>query len=243
MVADSLGGTPVVCLVGAPNAGKSALFSALTGEAALVSPIAGTTRDTLHGTLLPMAEQLGEPPLQQRSVRVVDTAGWLSEAAGLDAAALTAGANEAASATLIIACAAPDARLPDPLPIAQLSNQQIADQQILVIATKSDLGLAPDARAVLAVSATTGHGLPALHALINRLIAPVATAEPRQQRLLKRAAEALARGSQLLHGSADSDVLLADDLRQAAEDLGELLGPTTPDAVLDAIFQRFCIGK
>lgn len=259
VVADGLGGNPVVCLVGAPNAGKSALFSALTGESALISPLAGTTRDTLHGTLLHLAEQPGP----QRTVRVIDTAGWLSvaagvdaagvdaagvdaasvDAAGLDEAAVTAGAQEAASATLIVACAAPDAPLPDPLPASKNPHQQR-----IVIATKCDLGVAPDPRAVLAVSATTGVGLAALTALLHRLLAPVATAEPRQQRLLKRAADALARGGQLLSDSsltepAETDVLLADDLRRAAEDLGELLGPTTPDAVLDAIFQRFCIGK
>lgn len=221
VAADGVGGAPVICLVGPPNAGKSALFAALTGEPALISPIAGTTRDALHGSL----------HLEQRTVRVVDTAGWLTNASGLDASAIAAGSNEAAGATVVLVCAAPDA------PVWEVPHRA------LIIATKSDLGLPPDPRAVLAVSATTGEGLPALRGLLARALAPVATAEPRQQRLLLAAAADLAAGGLLLEQRILADELLAEDLRRAAEHLGELLGPTTPDAVLDAIFARFCIGK
>lgn len=226
VAADGLGGAPVICLVGAPNAGKSALFAALTGEAALVSPVAGTTRDSLHGQLTIAGRGL---------VRVVDTPGWLDDASGLDAAALAAGALELAGATIVLACAAPDAPLPA---ISGMENQRM-----LVIATKSDLGLPADPRAVLSVSATTGAGLAALHGLLARRLAPVATAEPRQQRLLAAAADDLAAGGRLVTGGTATDDLLAEDLRRAGEHLGELLGPTTPDTVLDAIFARFCIGK
>ncbi len=225
VAADGVGGAPVVCLVGAPNAGKSALFAALTGEAALVSPVAGTTRDTLHGRMT----------LDGREILMVDTAGLLPAACGLDAAAIAAGASELVGATVILACAAPDARLPD--------TPWTTDPRTLVIATKSDLGVAPDPRAVLSVSVATGEGLAALTGLLARRLAPVATAEPRQQCLLAAAAADLAAGTRLLSHHAAADDLVAEDLRRASEHLGELLGPTTPDTVLDAIFARFCIGK
>lgn len=220
VAADALEGRPLVCLVGAPNAGKSALFAALSGEAALVSPIAGTTRDHLEADL----------ELDGLGLRLADTPGWLDGATGLDARAVDSGRSLAASATLILACDAPDAPLPATLP---------GDPgRTVVIATKADLGTATDPRAVLAVSAEDGTGLEALRGLIARLAAPAAGGDARQRRLIDDAQEDLRRARTL-----PADELLADDLRRASERLGELLGTTTPDDVLDAIFARFCIGK
>ena len=215
---------PVICLVGAPNAGKSALYAALSGEPALISPLAGTTRDVLEARL----------DLAGTTVRLIDTPGWLTdqEAADLDQEVDQRGRELRAQAAVIVACAAPDAPLPNPLP------HHVAPDRLVVLATKSDLGLPPDPRAALAVSTWDKSGLDALRGLLARHAAPGATGEPRQQRLLSAARACLARAARL-----PSDELLADDLRAAAQQLGELLGETTPDAVLDAIFARFCIGK
>ena len=220
VAADGLEGRPLVCLVGAANAGKSALFAALTGEAALVSPVAGTTRDHLEAIL----------GLDGVDVRLADTPGWLEGATGLDARALASGVALAADASLVLACAAPDAPLPAVLPGDPART--------VVIATKADLGSAADPRAVLAVSAEDGTGLEALRGLIARLAAPAVAGDPRQRRLIDAAREDLRRARTL-----PADELLADDLRRASERLGDLLGKTTPDDVLDAIFARFCIGK
>jgi tRNA modification GTPase len=108
----------------------------------------------------------------------------------------------------------------------------------VVIATKADLALPPDPRAVLAVSVQDGRGLAALRGLLARRVAPRVGAEPRQQRLLA-SAEADVRRAQLLPPYE----LLADDLRRASSRLADLLGATTDDQVLDAVFARFCIGK
>ncbi len=215
---------PVVCLVGAPNAGKSALYAALSGEPALISPIAGTTRDVLEARI----------DLGGTTVRLIDTPGWLAdqEAADLDQEADRRGRELLAQAAVIVVCAAPDALLPEPLP------QHVAHDRCVVLATKSDLGLPPDPRAALAVSTWDKSGLAALRGLLARQAAPGASGEPRQQRLLTAARACLARAACL-----PSDELLADDLHAAAHLLGELLGQTTPDTVLDAIFARFCIGK
>jgi tRNA modification GTPase len=215
---------PIICLVGAPNAGKSALYAALSGEPALISPIAGTTRDVLEARI----------DLAGSAIRLIDTPGWLTDlaSADLDHEADRRGRDLLAQATLIIACAAPDAPLPDPLP------QLVDPARLVVIATKSDLGLPPDPRAAVAVSTWDKSGLDALRGLLARRALPSAAGEPRQQRLLANARTCLARAAGL-----PSDEFLADDLRAAAQHLGDILGQTTPDAVLDAIFARFCIGK
>jgi tRNA modification GTPase len=165
----------------------------------------------------------------ERPVRVIDTAGWLTHAEGIDAAGVAAGQTVVAAATIILACSAPDARLGD---MSHLPDRTI------ILATKADLG-APDPRASLAVSATTGTGLDALHQCVAEQLTHVGSNDQRQQRLLLAADAIIVRLSQRLPG----DELLAEDLRQTADLLGDLLGITTPDDILNAIFGRFCIGK
>ena len=214
-------GLPIVLLVGLPNAGKSALFAALSGSPALISPIPGTTRDHLDS----------EVDLAGIRIRLIDTAGWLSTSDVLDQAAVEQGRSLLSSASLILACSAPDAPLTetlDGLPI----------ERVVIIATKADLDTPPDPRAALAVSVASKAGLAALRGLIRRRTLSNTGGEPRQQRCLQEACAALARARR-----ATADELLADDLRRAGDQLSDLLGLTTDDAVLDAIFSRFCIGK
>ena len=219
--ADALEGEPRVCLVGRANAGKSALFNRLTGGAALVSPVAGTTRDWLDAPWDAAGRQL----------RLIDTAGWLDAANGLDAAGIQAGRDILAGAALILACSAPDAPLPDSLALP-------ISVPVVVLATKADLG-PPDPRATLAVSVVTDDGMAQVAGLVTTRLGAVGGGEPRQQRLLAEADAVLARLTKHL----PADELLADDLRLAADRLGELIGATTADEVLSAIFARFCIGK
>jgi tRNA modification GTPase len=220
VTADAIEGEPVVCLVGPANAGKSALFNRLAGARALVSPLAGTTRDWLDAPW-----EVGG-----RRVRLIDTAGWLDAARGLDAEGIAAGRRTIDGAALVLACSAPDAPLPTNVTLPTTA---------LVIATKADLTAAPDARAVLAVSASDGTGLPQLAGLVTDRLAAVGAGEPRQQRLLTEVDLLLAR----LTANLPDDELLADDLRRVGDLLGDLLGVTTTDDVLNAIFSRFCIGK
>jgi tRNA modification GTPase len=226
VAADAAEGEPTVCLVGPANAGKSALFNRLSGAGALVSPVAGTTRDWLDAGWI----------VAGRRVRLVDTAGWLADAAELDAEGISAGRRTLPGAAVVLACSAPDAPLPQRSDLPQHND---LPQHTLVIATKADLAAPPDPRAVLAVSATTGAGLEQLAGLVAERIGAVGGGEPRQQRLLAEADGILTRLAQAL----PPDELLAEDLRQAADRLGDLLGATTADDVLAAIFSRFCIGK
>ncbi len=220
VAADHHEGDPVVCLVGPANAGKSALFNRLAGAHALVSPVAGTTRDWLDAPW----------DVAGRRVHLIDTAGWLDGAHGLDAAGIAAGRQTIAGAAVVLACSAPD---------APLTADASLPGGALIIATKADLDAVPDARAVLAVSAATGSGITQLTGLVQDRLTGVGVGEPRQQRLLTETDALLAR----LVAHLPDDELLADDLRRASDLLGDLLGVTTTDDVLDAIFSRFCIGK
>jgi len=237
IAADSLENVPLICLVGAANAGKSALFAELTGEPALISPIAGTTRDHLDAR----CDLLG------RDVRLVDTAGWLTaklhriDHHDIDHEAVDKGKEIAASADLVVACAAPDAPLPLPLDIAK--TLKIPANRVVIIGTKSDLAAPTDPRAVLAVSVADGNGLEALRGLLSQRLAPQATGSARQQGLLRAAIAHLNAAIAQARRSDDQDALLADDLRRASQRLDELVGTTTDDDVLNAIFAAFCIGK
>jgi tRNA modification GTPase len=218
VAAADLGTVPTVVLVGPANAGKSALFAALTGAPALVSPVAGTTRDQLEA----------DWSLAGRTVRLIDTAGWMTGAEGLDAQAIARGQIAVDTATVILACSAPDAPLPHP--------HGLPTDRTVVLATKTDLG-PPDPRAALGVRVDAS--LEPLVGLVAGRLAATPAAEPRQQRLLAEAQDVLSR----LAGALPTDDLLSEDLRRAAEALGDLLGVTTTDDILAAIFGRFCIGK
>ncbi len=221
VVADG-GGAPVVALCGAPNAGKSALFSHLTGQPALVSAVPGTTRDCLEAPWRPGG----------LACTLVDTAGWLSTASGPDALALAQGAQRVAGAAVVLACAAPDAPLP-----AGWHDRLPATATVLEVATKADLGLS--GRAALAVSVHSGAGVERLAAQVAACLAAVAPPGDRQGPQVAAAAAGLSA----LGAALPADELLAEDLRLAAARLGDLLGATTSDEVLAAIFSRFCIGK
>ncbi len=231
IAADGIERLPLICLVGAANAGKSALFAALTGEPALISPVAGTTRDHLEARL----------DLCGREVRLVDTAGWLESFTPLDAQAVHSGKTIAASADLVVACSAPDAPLPAVSDLA--ASLGLAADRVVIIATKADLAAVSEPRAVLAVSVNQGLGLAALRGLLGQRLAPHATGSVRQQRLLRSAIEHLDAALALAAGSDEHDALLADDLRRAGQRLDELVGTTTDEDVLNAIFAAFCIGK
>jgi tRNA modification GTPase len=223
--AEAIETDPVVALVGPANSGKSALFRALTGHQALVSPIAGTTRDVLEAPWL----------VAGRQVRLLDTAGWLDAMTGspnvLDAAAISAGKTATTGACLFVACSAPDAVLP--------ATIDLPDERTLVVATKADLGIR-EARAVVACSTREAAGCDALIALVAERIGAVASGSPRQARAL---AEALALCRRVQVTSLADEVLVAEDLVAVADLLGDVIGATTPDDVLNAIFTRFCIGK
>lgn len=249
----------VVVLAGQPNVGKSSLLNALAGaELAIVTPIAGTTRDRVAETLA-----VDGVPL-----RVVDTAGLRELAgtrgdAGLPAAALDAveaigierswQAIREADVVLFVhdltrraETEGGDARI-----AARLAEAGLA-ARVLHVWNKVDAaeGLAEGApEAGVAVSASTGQGLAGLRAALLQRVGHVPGAEgvfiARERHLdaLRRAGTHVDAALALAARGDAALELLAEELRAAHEALGEISGRMTADDLLGAIFARFCIGK
>jgi tRNA modification GTPase len=236
-----------IAIAGRPNAGKSTLMNRLAGhDVAIVTPVAGTTRDLLRERI----EVDGVP------VELIDTAGLRDETRDAIEAEGMRRAREAigsADHVLFVIDAAEDRRgesfaaernaLPEGVPVTLVMNK--CD---LPAAKAADVAL-PVAGATrsVAISATTGQGLPELRALLVGAAAhsdagPGAfSARARHVHALRRATSHLAFAS--THLESKQGELAAVDLRNAQKELGEVVGDVTSDELLGHIFGSFCIGK
>jgi tRNA modification GTPase len=221
---------PRVVLVGPPNAGKSRLFNALLGAPhALVSDRAGTTRDYLAAP----CDCDGLP------VELIDTAGIEPAAGPIEGRAQSLRADQAARADLLLECRSPDT--------AAVPHPSEPGPPRLLVWTKSDL--APPSHDALPTSAATGAGLDALRVAIASALRARASESDPLASTGARCRDALARAGRALHDASSTlmlgggDELVALDLRQAADDLGTVVGAVVTDDILDRIFRRFCIGK
>jgi tRNA modification GTPase len=227
-----------VVLAGPPNAGKSTLFNALAGTAAaLVSEIAGTTRDFLTADL----------SIDGVAVTLIDTAGTESPAGGIAAQAQQRRHEQVARADLVIWC------LPADLPADGFfpANPTARPDLVLAVVTKCDLASRDAGDSTrLAVSAHSGAGLRKLTAAIaERLSAPAGGARQlvgmtaaRSRDSLVKAHAALDRALAIARIESDQE-LLAIEVREALDELGKIAGAVYTDDILDRIFSRFCIGK
>jgi tRNA modification GTPase len=234
-----------VVLAGAPNVGKSSLLNALAGaELAIVTPIAGTTRDRITETL-----QIHGVP-----IHMIDTAGLREASDEVERIGIARSWQAIADADAVLFLH-DLSRADDPR--AQADDAAIADElaqahaaEPLHVYNKRDLAphhpLPPGA---LALSAQTGDGLDALRdALLER--AGAAHVPDGVFIARTRHVEALARtGVHLQLAQAHADQrdaaldLFAEELRLAHGALGEITGQFTADDLLGEIFGRFCIGK
>ena len=214
-----------IVLAGSPNAGKSTLLNALAGrEAAIVSPLAGTTRDRI------------EVPVMRDGVAylLTDTAGLHAAPADVVEEIGIARARSAIeSADLVLWL--DDAPLP----------AELAEVRHLLIHPRADApGREPGSTDRLSVSAETGQGVEALWIAIAGLSAALLPPSDsvalniRQRALAEQAAVAL-------RAAADQDELLlaAEELRSALRAFHRITGAADVEAMLDALFGRFCIGK
>jgi tRNA modification GTPase len=220
---------PALVLVGRPNAGKSTLLNALAQrDRAVVSPIAGTTRDVLSA----------EVRLKRGLVRVMDVAG-LDEQVGTENVIehqMNAHARRALeSAEFVVAVLdATDERAPLDVPRA-------VD---LTVETKGDLAGRAKPQAV---SAHTGQGMDLLRDQLDQLAfgrsAPSSTLALNARHLaaIADARAALSRAKETSRAACAE--LIALELRDALDALGRVLGQVTPDDVLGRVFATFCIGK
>ncbi len=240
-----------VAIVGPPNAGKSSLLNALLGsERALVSEIAGTTRDTIEETLALDARDgkgLGFV------ARLIDTAGIREHADRLEAAGIAR--TERALAEARIALVVIDASRPLGDDARDLLARTRQRERILFF-NKADLGRAgydarPEAeRAALLGSAADPASAAAIRRALVALVDGGSTvdlerphlATARQADAVCEACRSLDAALATLAEEAPVD-LLAGDLLAASAALGELTGRDAGEALLDRIFARFCIGK
>lgn len=225
-------------IVGPPNAGKSSLLNALAGsERAIVSDIAGTTRDLLRETIRVDGVEL----------TLVDTAGLRAGGDTIEREGMRRAESELTRADLAIVVL--DAR--EIAAGRAAVDEAIADvPQRLWVLNKVDLltgDSLPEDDSVR-VSARTGAGLDLLHARLRVLAAGEGdgtegafSARARQVDALRRAAQELAAARQQLDG--DMLELTAESLRAGHDALGEITGRLAPDDLLGHIFSSFCIGK
>ena len=232
-----------ILLLGRPNVGKSSLLNALLDEdRAIVTSIPGTTRDTIEEKLV-----IGGLP-----VRLIDTAGIRATRDPIESEGVRRAREKVLSADLVLLVL--DGSGPteeDDL----LALAACGEAPTLLVINKSDLVETPlsgtfQALPQVRVSARTGAGVEALRCrIVDHFHQP--SAESREDFLLndRRHLEALLRSraalASFIEGSAAGQAteLLAIELREALDGLGEITGETTTDQVLDRIFSRFCIGK
>jgi tRNA modification GTPase len=246
-------------IIGRPNAGKSSLLNQLLGhDRAIVSPIAGTTRDTIEET----ANIRGLP------VVFVDTAGLRESRDDIEREGIRRTRAMVAKAELILHV------LDASEPLSEEDEQLLAEfagKKRIVVWNKADL-LRPadgartptsaaatdhstvtadvEVRAAIAVSCVTGAGIEQLKDAIKQTVwAGEIRAEmlqvminSRHQDALQRARAATVRTAEALRSERSLE-LVALDLRIAFNAVGEVVGKTTTEDLLDSIFSQFCIGK
>ena len=249
-----------VVIAGQPNAGKSSLLNALAGaELAIVTPVAGTTRDKVSELI-----QIDGVPLH-----VVDTAGLrdslLPEVDEVEKIGIERAWTEIQSADAVLFLHdLTRQRTPEDLRIAMnylaadaeiagaITDRLPANTPVIDVWNKSDMAGAEVLAAVssgVLISAKTGAGLQQLRQQLLQVVgwqaAPegVFMARERHVRALRQVEAQLARAAVQLHAPAPALDLLAEDLRQAQNALGDITGQFTTDDLLGEIFSKFCIGK
>ena len=235
-------------LIGRPNAGKSTLLNAMVGrERAIVTEIAGTTRDTIEETV-----RAGDLLL-----RLSDTAGLREtddpvERIGVARAREAAAAAAAGGVVLALFDGSAPLNDEDGQVLAACAD---APRKFAVV-TKADLPAVCDLSAlrghfdrVLPVSARTGEGMDGLYAALHELLLGENPPEDgglitnvRQAGALTEAAACTGRAREALAAGITPDAVLSD-LEGAIAALGELDGATVRDDIIDHIFANFCVGK
>jgi tRNA modification GTPase len=230
-----------VAIVGPPNAGKSSLLNALLGDdRAIVSEIAGTTRDTIEESLV----------IAGVRVRLIDTAGIRAHADRLESEGIARSRRAIDAARIVLVVLDGSHPLGDE---ARGLLEQTADRTRVIFANKSDLGdtgartLGAD---VIRGSVRDAATIAALRNAIAQQgwhgetpdLERPHIASAREFDAVRDALDALARAHATLDGGDPID-FVAGELARAHASLGHVSGDTATEELIDNIFARFCIGK
>ena len=218
------GATVAIC--GRPNVGKSSLLNSLLGyEKAIVSPEAGTTRDIVEGRI----------EIDGMMFNLVDTAGLRERAGDIEAAGIERARRAAASADILLCvfdggvCEIPQ-----------------GSGKVIKVFNKCDK-VKPEGEYDIAVSAKTGEGLKNLRRAIFVAATDGASLdgayliEERHYSALMRAAKAIE--DCLENFDFNTCDIIAVDLKEAWDCLGEITGETASEEIINTVFQKFCVGK
>lgn len=241
-------------ILGRPNVGKSSLLNTLLEEdRALVTPVPGTTRDTIEEFV----------NIKGMPVRMVDTAGIRNTRETVEEMGIQRARAKLADADLVLfVLDATESLTEDDLVLYRSIQKNRKKQKILLVLNKIDLGAgaSPDHyrqglghEELVAVSAKLHDNITELKEMIFSVIAgktigpawdPGAAVVPnvRHKGALEKALAACRKAEEALAADISPD-LLAIDIQSALEYLGDIVGETTTEDVLDMIFARFCIGK
>jgi tRNA modification GTPase len=235
-----------VVIAGQPNAGKSSLLNALAGaELAIVTPIAGTTRDKVQQTI-----QIEGVPLH-----VIDTAGLRDSQDEVERIGIARAWDAIAGADVVLflhdltRCGLPDYQGADDAIARAMTESLPRSVPVIQVWNKSDCGDCVAAETGVRVSARTGAGLEDLRQALlaaagwQSAAEGVYIARARHVKALQAVQEHLEMAAQQLDAPGPALDLLAEELRLAQNALSEITGEFSSDDLLGVIFSSFCIGK
>ena len=222
-----------VAIVGRPNVGKSTLLNRLVGDdRAMVSEIAGTTRDTIEESIV----------IDDIRFRFVDTAGLHDTDDRLEKMGIERTERAIRQAQIVLYMSEPsqsDVELP----------QLAAEQRVIVVVNKMDTTEKRDIEGAIYISARSGEGVDLLRKALRDTVdteglyrGDVIVSNMRHFEALNRAHHQLQAAITALNNGI-SEELLAEDIRGAITALAEITGRITSDDILRSVFSRFCIGK
>ena len=220
-----------VAIVGKPNVGKSTLLNRIVGdERAMVSDIAGTTRDTIEESVT----------IDGVRFRFIDTAGLHQTGDRLENMGIERTHRAVGEAQIVVQlCEEPSEDIVTPTP----------EQHLLRVINKCDQHTAPTPEGWIAISAKYGDGVDALLRAIRAAVntedgmrGETVVSNSRHYEALLRAQESLHRSREALTMGISTD-LVAQDIRAVLGAIGEITGEVTTTDLLSEIFSKFCIGK